>query len=95
MPYKDVEQRRTYMREYKRRQKRLRAAQPHLKVYLCVRHPHLRIGGSILFQDGFYVTASREEQEVIEAYEGYGVFIVGWRAEPDAGRLGRSGVFLL
>ena len=83
------------MREYKRRQKRLRSAQPLLKVYLCVRHPHLRIGGSILFQDGFYVTASREEQEVIEAYEGYGVFIVGWRGEPDAERLGRSGVFLL
>jgi hypothetical protein len=95
MPYKDITQRRTYMREYKRRQKRLRDAQPLLKVYLCVRHPNLRIGGSILFRDGFYVTASREEQQVIEAYEGYGVFIVGWRAEPDVRILGPSGVFIL
>jgi hypothetical protein len=96
MPFKDVEKKRAYQRDYKRRQRERRAAQAQrvTKVYLCVRHPQLRIGGVAQFQDGFYVTGCLEKQRIIEEYKGFGTFIVAWAAEPSLGP-GPGGEFIL
>jgi hypothetical protein len=96
MPFKDVEKKRAYQRDYKRRQREWRAAQAQrvTKAYLCTRHPHLQIAGVVQFQDGFYVTGCLEKQRIIEEYEGFGSFIVGWPVEPDLGP-GPGGEFIL
>jgi hypothetical protein len=86
LPYKDLEKRRRYDREYKRL---LRAQQglTHLgqtrvrKAYICLRVPHLRLPG-ITFQDGWFVTDQPEEQAKIEQNPSYGREIFSWPLEP-------------
>jgi hypothetical protein len=62
LPYKDLEQRRRYDREYKRRL-RARTGLTKLgrtrgrKAYLCPRFPGLRIQG-LAFRDGWFITAN-------------------------------------
>lgn len=86
MPYKDLEQRRRYDREYKQR---LRAQQgltrrgqtPGRKAYICLRVPHLRLG-AIVFQDGWFISDNPEEHAILEQHPDYGRHIFSWRVEP-------------
>ena len=86
MPYKDLEQRRRYDREYKRR----RRAQSGLtetgptwgrKAYLCLRFPQLRLQG-LAFRDGYFISDDPEKQAVVEQDQDYGKEIFGWWVEP-------------
>ena len=86
MPYKDLEERRRYDREYKRR---LRAQQgltslgqtPVRKAYICLKVPPLRLPGMV-FQDGWLISDNPEEQAIIEQHQSYGREIFSWRLEP-------------
>jgi hypothetical protein len=87
VPYKDLEQRRRYDREYKRR---LRAQQgltrrsqtPVRKAYICLKVPQLRLLPGIVFVDGWLVTDDLEVQGRIEQDPAYGRHIFSWRLEP-------------
>jgi hypothetical protein len=86
LPYKDLEKRRSYDREYKRRlrgQKGLtNAGQTTVrKAYICLKVPHLRLPG-IPFRDGWFITDNPEEQARIEQSPFYGSAIFSWRLEP-------------
>ncbi len=86
MPFKDLDKRRTYQREYKRWQRaRERLSNlcqtPVRKAYLCPRVPYLRLPG-IAFQNGFFVTDRPEEQKRIEEDTSYGTHIFSWVLEP-------------
>jgi hypothetical protein len=86
LPYKDLEARRRYDREYKRR---LRARQgatgrnqtPVRKAYICLRFPNLRLPG-INFREGWFITDNAAEQELLEQDPEYGRHIFSWRLEP-------------
>jgi len=87
VPYKDLEQKRRYDREYKRR---LRAQQdltsrgqtPGHKAYICLKFPQLRLRPGIVFLDGWFVTDDPEQQALIEQHPEYGKHIFSWRLEP-------------
>jgi hypothetical protein len=86
LPYKDLEQRRRYDREYKRRlraRQRLarRSQTPGRKAYICLKVPHLRLPG-IAFQDGWLISDNPQEQARIEQHPEYGRHIFSWRLEP-------------
>ena len=86
MPYKDLEKRRRYDREYKRRlraqQGLTKPGQTRLrKAYICLKVPHLRLS-VIAFRDGWVVTDDPEEQARIEQDPLYGSAIFSWRLEP-------------
>ena len=90
MPYKDLEKRRVYQREYKRRlraRQRLarRSQTPVRKAYICLRFPEPRLPG-MAFQDGWLVTDDLEVQASIEQHLEYGRHIFGWRVEPQRPR---------
>lgn len=85
-PYKDLETRRRYDREYKRR---LRAqtglTKPRLtrrrKANICFGFPGLRIH-DLAFRDGWLITDNPEEQAIIEQDPDYGKHIFSWWLEP-------------
>lgn len=87
VPYKDLEQRRRYDRDYKRR---LRAQQgltsrgqtPVRKAYICLQFPQLRLLPGIVFLNGWLVTDQPEVQASIEQDPEYGKHIFSWRLEP-------------
>jgi hypothetical protein len=87
VPYKDLEQRRRYDREYKRR---LRAQQaltspsqtPVRKAYICLKFPNVRLLPGIVFLDGWFVTNNPQQQALIEQNLEYGKHIFSWRLEP-------------
>jgi hypothetical protein len=86
MPYKDLEKRRSYDREYKRRLRSQKAltndSQPPIrKAYICFKLPHLRLPG-IPFVDGWFITDNPEEQTRIEESPWYGSAIFSWQVEP-------------
>jgi len=77
MPYKDIERRRQFQREYKRKWRKaqekinpLRA----FKIYLCLQLPNLRMPGAS-FRDSFLITGNREIQARVERHPGFGKFI--------------------
>lgn len=98
MPYKDPEERRTYQREYKRRQRAAaRRANPKCqtwsnpgrarqtgkrKAYICPKVPNYRIAGIGAFKNGFFITELLEEQQRIESDPLYGEEIFSWVLEP-------------
>jgi hypothetical protein len=87
VPYKDLEQRRRYDREYKRRlraqQKLTRGAPtPGRKAYICLRFPQVRLLPGIVFVDGWFVTDDLKQQALIEQNPEYGKHIFSWRLEP-------------
>jgi hypothetical protein len=72
MPYADVEKRRQFQREYKRKWRAKQAKiQPLLgfKVYLCVRFPGLHVPGATSFVNGFLVTDDPTVQAQVEAHD--------------------------
>jgi hypothetical protein len=87
VPYKDLEKRRVYQREYKRR---LRAQQGLTsrgqtqvrKAYICLKFPQLRLLPGIVFLNGWLVTDDLEVQARIEQDPDYGRHIFSWRLEP-------------
>ena len=86
MPYKDLEKRRVYQREYTRRlraQRGLtsRGQTPVRKAYICIKVPHLRLPG-MAFQDGWLISDNPEEHAIIEQHPEYGRHIFSWRLEP-------------
>ena len=92
MPYKDPEKRRTYQREYKRRQRGncQTLSNPRLtpsktvkrKVYICQKLPSYRLNGLIQFKNGLFVTDQPEEQKRIESDLLYGEEIFSWSVDP-------------
>jgi hypothetical protein len=85
LPYKDLEKRRRYDREYKRRlrgQKGLtNSGQTRVrKAYICLKVPHLRLPG-IAFRDGWFITDNPDEQKNIEQGPFYGRDIFSWRLD--------------
>jgi hypothetical protein len=86
VPYKDLEQRRSYDREYKRRLRaRAGLTRPRptrvRKAYICFNYPGLRIE-HLAFRNGWLITADPEEQALIEQDRDYGKHIFSWRLEP-------------
>jgi hypothetical protein len=72
MPYTDVERRRRFQREYKRKCRARQAKiQPLLgfKIYLCMRFPGLHIPGATSFFNGFLITDDPEVQAKVEAHD--------------------------
>jgi hypothetical protein len=71
VPYADVERRRRFHREYKRR---LRQAKGKLSpllsfmVFISMRYPNLSLGGGAYFRDGFMVTDDLESQKAVRSH---------------------------
>lgn len=85
MPYADLERRRRYHREYRRKQRaqqgltnpsetRLR------KAYICPKAPNLRLSGAV-FKGGLFVTDDPRIQAVVEGDPAYGSYVFGWTLE--------------
>ena len=76
MPCKDLEQKRWYDREYKRRL-RVQQGLTHpgqirvRKAYICLQIPHLRLPGMV-FRDGWLISDNPEEHAIIEQHPSYG-----------------------
>jgi hypothetical protein len=71
MPYADVEKRRQFHREYKRkwRAKQVKIQPLHgFKAYLCVRFPTLNVAGTSFF-NCFLVTDDPKVQAQVEAHD--------------------------
>ena len=86
MPYKDLEQRRVYQREYKRRlrarQKLIHPGQTRVrKAYICFKFPELELP-AMPFRHGWFVTDNPDEQARIEQDPLYGKEIFSWRLDP-------------
>jgi hypothetical protein len=77
MPYANVEKRRQFQREYKRK---WREAQTKIhplqgfKIYICPRFPFLWVG-RVQFNSGFLITNSAEVQAQVVAHREFGKFI--------------------
>ncbi len=87
VPYKDLEQRRRYDRESKRRLRARQGLTRHRpasgsKAYICLKYPHLRLLPGIVFRDGWLVTDDLEVQARIEQDPEYGRHMFSWRLEP-------------
>jgi len=77
MPYKDVERRRQFQREYKRKWRKAQEKINPLrmfKIYICLRWPHLWVGRD-QFRDSFLITDNRELQAQIEAHPAFAKFV--------------------
>ena len=90
MPYKDLEKRRIYQREYKRRlraqQRLVHPGQTRVrKAYICLRVPHLRFQG-LVFQEDWFISDNPDEHAIIEQHPSYGREIFSWQLEPEPAR---------
>ena len=77
MPYKDVERRRQFQREYKRKwRKTQEKINPLLgfKIYVCVRFPFLWMTRE-QFNGGFLITNNPETQAEVEAHREFAKLI--------------------
>jgi hypothetical protein len=86
MPYADVERRRKFQREYKRKWRaRQGKINPLLdfKVYVCPRFPHLRVGLGHFFDAGFLITDRPEVQAQVERLPEFGVHIFPLKVDLD------------
>ncbi len=71
MPYADVERRRKFQREYKRKWRaRQGKINPLLgfKIYVCPRFPRLPVGLGHFFDGGFLITNREDVQRIVEAH---------------------------
>ncbi len=71
MPYANVERRRQFQREYKRKW-RARRTKIHpllgFQIYLCTRFPNLHVGGTS-FHNGFLITNDATVQADVEKHD--------------------------
>jgi len=77
MPYANVEKRRQFQREYKRKWRKAQTKIHPLqgfKIYICPRFPFFRLGRE-QFNGGFLITDSAEVQAQVEAHHEFGKFI--------------------
>jgi hypothetical protein len=83
MPFKDPEKRREYHRQYKRRQREglSNPGETVTKCYLCPDIPDLVLQLRA-FKNGFYISANREDQAIIEGHQYYGWHIFAFQVEP-------------
>ncbi len=74
MPYKNLERRRQFQREYKKqwRQKQQAQSTGQFKAYICPHNPFLRVGPGLSFENGFLVTNQRDAQTLIEGHSAFG-----------------------
>jgi hypothetical protein len=87
VPYKYLEQKRRYDREYKRwlraKQGLTSRSQTRVrKAYICLKFPQIRLLPGIVFLNGWLVTDDLEVQVRIEQDPVYGRHIFSWRLEP-------------
>jgi hypothetical protein len=78
VPYSNVERRRQFQREYKRKWRAKQAKiQPMaaFRIYFCQRYPTLHISGAGTFFNSFLISNDREAQRMIEAHDLFGVHI--------------------
>ena len=86
MPYKDLEKRRSFQREYQRRRRAKEGltnpCRPLMsKAYVCLKYPQLRLPG-IAFKFGFFVTNQPDMQAMIERDPMYGNYIFSFIIQP-------------
>jgi hypothetical protein len=85
LPYKDLEKRRSFQREYQRRRRAKEGltnpCRPLMrKAYVCLKYPQLRLPG-IAFKFGIFVTDQPDLQSMIERDQMYGNYIFSWILE--------------
>jgi hypothetical protein len=74
VPYADVERRRQFHREYKRRMRQAQGKQSPLrefKIFVCTRFPTLSVGGTT-FYNGFLITDDPTVQDQVRRHQLFG-----------------------
>jgi hypothetical protein len=78
MPYANVERRRQFQREYKRKMRIALGKNSPLKefrIYLCQRYPNMHIPGGGCFYQGFLITDDPAVQSRVQRHELFGTAI--------------------
>ena len=75
MPYANVERRRQFQREYKRKMRIALGKNSPLKefqIYLCQRYPNMHIPGGGWFHEGFLITDDPAVQAQVQRHDLFG-----------------------